>query len=747
MSRNASRTRHLQIITPEEELENLRNEVGALKRTVDSKSAAVNILRTELQECQKERDKFRTLVEDETLHRSSVSSVSKKAAYSDPCRSAMLSGSEGTLAQLLSLSKEENKTLRLESTELRCKLHDAQADIKVLREEIQRLRGGESRRRSLAHTATSQLAHQEREQFISQMEILNSKCQALEGDVRGLVEEREELVRELDTASHKLHRLNHILNTVLSNTSSHHPKRLIDLDAIITENRYLQERVKQTEEERNLAKSNASKYKAALEKNRTQGSIKLGSSENLIVTPKQVGDLLRDYRGEVEGAAETDLKSLCVALVDALHQRSLALRTQRSANKVLVSRVNDLERQLASVDGSNTDNCDDANGDGTVPNFTSLGLMEGYIPPSGPIPKYSEEDIMKDPRLTQLLQSGLRKDSISVNQDVSMDEHIEEDIKSSEKKYKNDSVINSSVPNSHKEASERVGDESTNTVSKRLAEYENDRIIDVQQNHTTCSVSEKEMRKETDGTEQIKREMTEKEISYRAERDLSSRKVSEIVDKPSRKKFNKPQSNNETPPYKAKGKPLTYVNPEDDLEEIVPIDQLDLYIKEIQEKRKSSKITSTSVSEPKLLQQDASQKAEKPEINTAENRGSKDEEICALDRDKQLATNNLDVTAEDDNSSFDLDISDYDSDNDNLDLALQDWQNDFEKKLGGKMEKKKKRDRLPSLKKGSQKGPAKKEIFGFWQKENASKEATINPALQVFLDKATAEAVENLKVD
>lgn len=239
--------------------------VGVLRRTVESKSAAVGILRAELQECQRERDKFRTLAEDETLHRSPVSSFLKKPTYSDPCRSAMLSGSEGTLAQLLSISKEENKTLRRDSTELRCKLHDAQADIKVLREEIQRLRGGESRRRSNAHTATSQLAHQEREQFISQMEALSSRCQAQEGDVRGLIEEREELVRELDASSHKLHRLNHILNTILSSNSSAttvtHPKRFIDLDAIITENRYLQERLKQTEEEKNLARSNALKYK------------------------------------------------------------------------------------------------------------------------------------------------------------------------------------------------------------------------------------------------------------------------------------------------------------------------------------------------------------------------------------------------------------------------------------------------------------------------------------------------------
>lgn len=46
-----------------------------------------------------------------------------------------------------------------------------------------------------------------------------------------------------------------------------------------------------------------------------------------------VSELLQEYRGEVGGSAESDLRSLCVALVDALSQRSRALRTQRSANR------------------------------------------------------------------------------------------------------------------------------------------------------------------------------------------------------------------------------------------------------------------------------------------------------------------------------------------------------------------------------------------------------------------------------
>lgn len=52
-----------------------------------------------------------------------------------PCpekmHSAILSGSENTLAQLLSQSKEENKQLRQELTDAKCRLHDACSDLKV----------------------------------------------------------------------------------------------------------------------------------------------------------------------------------------------------------------------------------------------------------------------------------------------------------------------------------------------------------------------------------------------------------------------------------------------------------------------------------------------------------------------------------------------------------------------------------------------------------------------------------------
>lgn len=759
-----TRSRQLQIITPEEELENLRNEVGVLRRAVESKSAAVGILRAELQECQRERDKFRTLAEQGTLHRSS--STVSKPAYSDPCRSAMLSGSDGTLAQLLSQSKEENKMLRQDATELRCKLHDAQADIKVLREEIQRSRGSEGRRRSHVHTTMSQLAHQEREQFISQMEELNAKSQALEGDVRGLVEEREELVRELDASYHKLHRLNYILNTVLSNTSpastTNPPKRIIDLDAVITENRYLQQRLKQTEEEKVLARSNASKYKAALEKCRSQGSLKLGTSENLIVTPQQVCELLHDYRGEVGGAAESDLKSLCVALVDALNQRSRALRTQRSANKVLVTRVAELERRLSTIgspeDTKVVENVIKSTGAETPGlQLASLGLMDGYTPPAGPITKYNE-DITQDPRLERFVNalSPRKEPGEGVKDDKDLDEDSEDSkvsdiLKNSSNEngliLRRNSKDTSNIPYSKikLQASNSSLKDSTSVTSNKNAlvqtksDYEK-KVFSVEEK-VQSNKSDRQVMHVNESVDDCEKLNIPQDDSIHSDKSTSKSKgtiKSVKGGKTGRRELLglNCASTKETNVHNTLDKKMApYVNPEDDLEEIIPIDQLDSYIREVQLRRKQ-------------LVNNVPDNASKSgnDVNGTSNFSNNEENITHLEDDTAEGTDLVDeiepsarqvkdVDERDDDSSFDLNISDYDSDNDNLDVALQEWQNDFGK---GKMLKIK----GSPTKDLKAKGAGRKDGFNLWRKDS-SPETELSSALQDLLDKATAATLTN----
>ncbi|KAG8270680.1 hypothetical protein J6590_079485 [Homalodisca vitripennis] len=89
-----------------------------------------------------------------------------------------------------------------------------------------------------------------------------------------------------------------------------------------------------------------------LDKKRNKGVVKLGSqSSTMVVTHKQVQELLeRGTSAQLPNTEATlaDLKSLCLALLEALQDKTLALAHQKKANKILASRISDLEQRFSS---------------------------------------------------------------------------------------------------------------------------------------------------------------------------------------------------------------------------------------------------------------------------------------------------------------------------------------------------------------------------------------------------------------
>lgn len=73
--------------------------------------------------------------------------------------------------------------------------------------------------------------------------------------MKNLIDEKHELETERDAFKCKAHRLNHELSKALKATQP------VDLDALVNENRYLQERIQQLLEEKELARQSLSKYK------------------------------------------------------------------------------------------------------------------------------------------------------------------------------------------------------------------------------------------------------------------------------------------------------------------------------------------------------------------------------------------------------------------------------------------------------------------------------------------------------
>ncbi|KAL1131209.1 hypothetical protein AAG570_010827 [Ranatra chinensis] len=145
--------------------------------------------------------------------------------------------------------KEKNKLLLMQVEDLKQKLADSQGDIKVLRREKQKDRLWDGCQICCDRKET-------REVVVRRAEEAAERANRLERDLRDLLDEKEELVTERDAYRSKLHRMNHQLAVALSL-----PQGTLDIDALIMENRYLQERFEQAITEKELSQQTLSKYK------------------------------------------------------------------------------------------------------------------------------------------------------------------------------------------------------------------------------------------------------------------------------------------------------------------------------------------------------------------------------------------------------------------------------------------------------------------------------------------------------
>lgn len=308
-----------------------------LKRKMQMKSEALLLLSQELDQCRIQRDQFKLIAEQIQERFLQLRKQMCETKESNRCYS---SGGDFRTLDLLTEAREQNKCLRLQVEALRQKLADAEGDIKALRT---------NSNRTSVQQQEAQLApamHQ-REEMIEQLEKLNLKCSQLQTDLQIVLDEKHELEMERDAFKCKAHRLNHELSKALS------ASKPVDLDALINENRYLQERLQQLLEEKELTRQSLSKYKSMLDSKRTKGNIKLGvnSAAGTVMTHKQVEQLLQESSyipPQKSAAAVTDLRCLCTALLEALNDKTLALAHQKKANKILALRICELDSAVQS---------------------------------------------------------------------------------------------------------------------------------------------------------------------------------------------------------------------------------------------------------------------------------------------------------------------------------------------------------------------------------------------------------------
>ncbi|XP_074085794.1 coiled-coil domain-containing protein 149 [Macrotis lagotis] len=333
----------------ESDWQGLVSEYLVCKRKLESKKEALLILSKELDTCQQERDQYKLMANQLRERHQSLKKKYRELIDGDPSIPPERR-KQANLAQLLSDSRDRNKHLGEEIKELQQRLGEIQGDNKLLRMTIAKQRLGDE------EIGARYFAAHEREDLVQQLERAREQIESLEHDLQASVDELQDIKEERSSYQDKVDRLNQELNHILGG----HENRIIDVDALCMENRYLQERLKQLHEEVSLLKSNIAKYKNALERRKNskgQGRSSNSNSSALtgVLSAKQVQDLLSEDHGcslPATPQSISDLKSLATALLETIHEKNMVIQHQRQTNKILGNRVAELEKKLRTLEVS-----------------------------------------------------------------------------------------------------------------------------------------------------------------------------------------------------------------------------------------------------------------------------------------------------------------------------------------------------------------------------------------------------------
>uniref|UniRef100_A0A1A8JIY6 Coiled-coil domain containing 149a n=2 Tax=Nothobranchius kuhntae TaxID=321403 RepID=A0A1A8JIY6_NOTKU len=330
----------------ESDWQGLVSEFLVCKRKLESKKEALFILSKELDTCQQERDQYRLMANQlrerhQELKKKYGELIDGDSSLPPEKRNQV------NLGQLLQDSRERVKQLTGEVKDLTQRLAETQGDNKLLRMTISRQRLGDE------EVGVRHFPAHEREDLVSQLEKAGRQMEEMEHTIKSLTDELQDVKAERGVFREKADRLNVELNHILGN----HESRIIDVDALCMENRYLHDRLTQLQEEVSLLKSNIMKYKTALERRKNSSTYGKSQKSSLtgVLSAKQVQEMLLEEQGcslPATPQSICDLKSLATALLETIHEKNLVIQHQRHTNRILGNRVADLERKLKTLEVS-----------------------------------------------------------------------------------------------------------------------------------------------------------------------------------------------------------------------------------------------------------------------------------------------------------------------------------------------------------------------------------------------------------
>ncbi|XP_051240542.1 coiled-coil domain-containing protein 149 isoform X2 [Dicentrarchus labrax] len=330
----------------ESDWQGLVNEFLICKRKLESKKEALLILSKELDTCQQERDQYKLMANQLRERHQGLKKKYRELIDGDPSLPPE-KRNQVNLAQLLRDSREKSSQLSEEVKELKQRLVEAQGDNKLLRMTITKQRLGDE------EVGARHFPAHEREDLVKQLERAREQNEVLEHSVKSLTDELQDVRAERDVFQQKAHRLNVEMNHIVGNDET----RILDIDALCMENRYLHQRFGQLQEEINSLKTNLVKYKSALEcrkNSKISGKQTNSSALTGVLSAKQVKELLLSEENgcslPVTPQSISDLKSLATALLETIHEKNMVIQHQRQINKILGNRVAELEKKLKTLE-------------------------------------------------------------------------------------------------------------------------------------------------------------------------------------------------------------------------------------------------------------------------------------------------------------------------------------------------------------------------------------------------------------
>jgi len=398
-----------------ENIDVVKAENGILRRKLESKTDGLKILSKEVETLRNELNQMKVLNEhlmnpksSEMLNDAETMQLrnNKDKGFSTS------SARERNRMELYKQLRKKNYTLVIERENLKQQLVDAKTDISILKENLQKAGKAIRRRSSENETGnknSSDNKRESREILIAKMEEIQLKHNSLKHDLQRLLDEKEDIVREKEEMNLKIHRMSFQLKQLVA----HDKLDLLDLDHIISENKYLTERLNRLQDEKDLANQMGRRYKEALE-----ASKRIHCSKD--VKKDYLQSLLKGLTFPVPQPVDLDtsggLSELCVSLLETLSDRQMQIKHQRAANKELAERVERLQDKLTSVDG------------GEILVFPSQVIMKDYKPDASgedvdvPVDELREKYARKLERKSQKSDGAFSKCEDDAVEELQVDE-------------------------------------------------------------------------------------------------------------------------------------------------------------------------------------------------------------------------------------------------------------------------------------------------------------------------------------